>query len=107
MATIEVAEDIKNLLEGVREEGLINCLDCGVKPGQPHWGECDVERCSVCGKARLECSTTTKCKGHDPVFARWTGLYPGVAEAAALGTDLGGLYAKGYHKFLFVKPLAQ
>ena len=79
---------------------LKSCHDCGANPGQPHLAGCDTERCSVCGGQRLQCV----CKGHDPLFARWTGLWPGEAEAALLGLDLNGFAVMGLHKTFFVKP---
>jgi len=80
---------------------LNNCHDCGAKPGKPHSVGCDVERCSVCGKQRI---AGCQCEGHDPAFARWTGLWPGEAEAKALGTDLNGLYLSGLYKLFLIKP---
>ena len=79
---------------------ISNCHDCGAKPGEPHHAGCDVERCSACGGQRLGCD----CKGHDPLFARWSGWWPGSLEAAALGIDLNEFYVKGFHRVLFVKP---
>lgn len=79
---------------------LRDCPDCAAKPGQRHKTGCDVERCSVCGGQRLSCG----CPGHDSAFARWTGNWPGEAEAQLLGTDLNGIHKLGYHKVFFVKP---
>lgn len=84
---------------------LKNCHDCGAKPGETHIGGCDVERCSVCGGQAICCN----CDGddrldHDPLFARWTGFWPGEAEAKFLGIDLNTLYSTGIHRYLFIKP---
>jgi hypothetical protein len=81
-------------------KGLRNCPDCEVEPGQPHQRNCDVERCSVCGDQRLG----DVCEGHDPLFARWTGLWPAKAESEHLGIDLNQFYDMGYEQFFFVKP---
>jgi hypothetical protein len=83
---------------------LHNCPDCGVKPGEVHEVGCDVERCSVCGGQRLG---DDGCKGHDKQFARWTGIWPGKAEADYLGINLNGLYEEGYFAYFFVKPIKQ
>lgn len=91
--------------DDIRELG--NCHDCGAKPGQPHTKGCDTERCSVCGGQRLMCLFRTNgkgCKGHDRLFARWTGLWPGWAEAKALGMDLNDLERTGNFQYIFIKP---
>jgi hypothetical protein len=87
----------------MREE-LRNCHDCGAKPGEVHGRNCDTERCSVCGGQRLMCAGESECEGHDQQFARWTGIWPGLAETQYLGCSLNDLYTMGLHKTLFVKP---
>lgn len=79
---------------------LKQCPDCSVDPGQPHLANCDVERCSVCGGQRFMDS----CKGHDRLFARWTGVWPGTLESEALGVDLNEFYIEGYNEVFFIKP---
>ena len=84
------------------------CPDCGVKAGHPHCSNCDVERCSVCGGHLLMCegAPTHHGKQHDPLFARWTGWWPGVLECEALGiADLNEFAIKGYHAYFHVKPM--
>lgn len=85
----------------IRERGIKECPDCDSAPGRPHDPGCDVERCSVCGRQAISCGA---CSGHDPLFARWTGLWPGGIEAAVLGLDLNEFYAQDYHKIFLVKP---
>lgn len=83
---------------------LRQCPDCAVEPGRPHLGNCDVERCSVCGGQRLSCgcSVDEPFKIHDPMFARWTGIWPGLAEAEFLGIDLNQL--QKYSDIFYKKP---
>lgn len=78
---------------------LRDCHDCGAKPGEMHKDGCDIERCSICGGQRISCD----CKGHDKSFARWTGIWPGKAEATYLGVNLNTFDIKYAHLF-FVKP---
>lgn len=79
---------------------LPNCHDCGAKPGQIHGLNCDTERCSVCGGQRF----ADNCKGHDRSFARWTGLWPGLAESKELGMGLNDFISSGAYKAFFIKP---
>jgi hypothetical protein len=79
---------------------LLECHDCGATPGQVHGRGCDVERCSVCGGQRLMC----RCPGHDRRFARWTGIWPGKAEAEYLGMNLNDLLDSGAYRAIFIKP---
>lgn len=78
---------------------LRNCHDCNASPGQCHVPGCDTERCSVCGDQWISCG----CKGHDAAFARWTGIWPGFAEAQVLGVDLNQFTIR-YGQVFFVKP---
>jgi hypothetical protein len=81
----EILQELARL-ERRRQEGpaLRECHDCRAKPGEPHRRGCDTELCSVCGGQRLCC----ECDEHDPLFARWTGIWPLKAEACYLGLDL-------------------
>lgn len=44
------------------------------------------------------------CKGHDKLFARWTGFWPGEVEAKELGIDLNQFIIQGYNEIFFIKP---
>jgi len=82
-------------------EELKNCPHCSVGPGAFHLDGCHVERCSSCGGERVSCG----CGGeHDPLFARWTGIFPGKAEGRLLGLSVDDFYGRGLHRILFVKP---
>ena len=66
-------------------KGEKTCPDCGVKPGEQHDCGCDVERCSVCGGQRLQCSDDPACADHRPKATKWTGEWPGKARCRELG----------------------
>jgi len=83
----------------MKDYSLHNCHDCNAAPGQQHMDGCDTEHCSVCGGQRMCCD----CVGHDKDFAKWTGIWPGFAEATLLGLDLNEFARKGYHDIFFVK----
>ena len=78
---------------------LLNCHDCGSKPGEEHKDGCDTEVCSVCGGQRLLCD----CKSHDKKFSKWTGIWPGEAEAQYLGISLNDFYGQGFYKIFLIK----
>jgi hypothetical protein len=112
-------------------DNLQKCHDCGVEPGYTHRPGCDTERCSHCSGQVLVCGGCPDDKGkmrHDPCFARWTGIHPGLAEARELGVftkwtdhgwekcsandpearpDLNTFYAMGYHRIFFIKPTVE
>jgi len=60
---------------------LPDCHDCGAAPGEIHGVNCDVEQCTVCGDQFMLCDHP----GHDKFAARWTGEWPGSAEARERG----------------------
>lgn len=78
---------------------LKDCHDCGAKPGEVHADGCDTERCSVCGGQYMCCA----CEGHDKQFARWTGIWPGLAESQFLRMDLNTFHSSGMYRKFFVK----
>ncbi|MGW0822478.1 hypothetical protein [Streptomyces sp. NPDC002845] len=56
------------------------CPDCSVLPGQLHQERCDVARCALLGRQRRGCGHSgTDCN------TRWTGQWPGFAEATEYG----------------------
>lgn len=89
------------IFQGMRNTMVLtNCHACDAKPGKIHEDGCDVECCSVCGGQLIQCD----CEYHDKAFARWTGIWPGKAEAKFLDVDLNVFDIK-YSKLFFVKPL--
>ncbi len=80
---------------------LTNCHDCGAKPGECHKDGCDTEVCSVCGRQRLQCLSEGHCINHDKSFARWTGIWPGKAEAEYLGISLNDMWK--HRDIFFIK----
>lgn len=78
---------------------LTNCHDCAAKPGEHHKDGCDVERCSDCGGQFISCGCGNAT--HDKDFAKWNGIWPGLAEAQHLGMDLNQFGE--YSDIFFVK----
>ena len=74
----------------VEVESKYRCPDCGVMPGGTHHPGCDIERCSSCGRQAL---SGCNCEDHDPTKVRWTGVWPGVKEAHALG-----MFCRDFHR---------
>ena len=83
-----------------------NCPDCAAEPRKPHEPGCDVERCSLCGGQVISCGCdhNNERDPHDPLFARWTGFWPGYLESQALGIDLNEFHRKRLNLNFFVKP---
>lgn len=111
-------DSFKDLLTvyGILEKSH-NCNQCGTKPGQAHESGCDIERCSICGGQYISCvcgDDKFLRNQHDPLFARWSGFYPGTLECIGLGmivkmgeytsADLNEFYRLKLHKQFFVKP---
>jgi hypothetical protein len=82
------------------KEDLVDCGDCGAKPGEIHSTGCDLEICSVCGGQYIGCFH----KGHDKSFARWTGIYDDIMISEYLGIDLEEFYNNPKYKFFNIKP---
>lgn len=102
----ENCKEVAGKMAGKTRPGITNCPDCGVLPGERHYDGCDVEWCSVCGGQRLQCDPE-KCKRHDKSFARWTGIWPGLAEANLLGMDLNEFVLARLNRVFFVKPMGK
>jgi hypothetical protein len=58
----------------------VNCNDCGVAPGEKHWADCDVPRCTECGQQRLQCYMEDAHGGDIGYGEIWTGVWPGAFE---------------------------
>lgn len=64
------------------------CPDCGVRIGEDHLPNCDIERCPACGFQRLSCDCfDDELEGLKNI--PWSGEFPGCAECREYG-----LYAR-------------
>lgn len=74
----------------IRPAVQLHCPDCAAKIDAEHDAGCDVARCLETGLQRLSCRDEHDC-GQDV----WTGLCPGLIEAAEYGVDLNTLTGSG------------
>lgn len=63
----------------------VSCPTCVANIGERHRKGCDIERCTVCGRQRMECSAVGAHKTHKPDRAAWTGYWPGELACLELG----------------------
>lgn len=66
-----------------------SCPDCGAGIGKPHQDGCDVARCLVTGRQRLQCGDEDFPDGEHPGENCgddiWTGEWPGTVECREYG----------------------
>jgi hypothetical protein len=70
-------EQINEICEKLWKEELLHysdCPDCGVNPNQQHLNNCDVARCTICGRQKLGCDCE---KGENDI---WEGIWPGIKK---------------------------
>jgi hypothetical protein len=83
----------------IETRALVDCTDCGAKPGTPHQVGCDTELCVLCGQQALfhvtydeedglpegpaVCPETGEVIPDEPGI--WTGVWPGVLECREFG----------------------
>jgi hypothetical protein len=58
----------------------LDCPGCGTAPGEWHHRGCDIEQCPYCGGQAVCCDSEDDLIPLDDRL-RWTGLWPGEAEA--------------------------
>ncbi len=78
-----------------KQETRETCPDCGVKIGENHRINCDVERCSNCGGQRLSCCCDS---GENNALIPWTGIWPGDEDAIRLNLWCRWCEGKGWVK---------
>ena len=61
-----------------------DCRQCGAVPGAMHVEGCGVERCG-CGYQAIGCDCSEEDYRAQRPNNRWTGVWPGVLDAEALG----------------------
>lgn len=52
------------------KKAVSTCPDCGVKEGELHFRGCDMERCSMCGKQKLQCDCNLADHEREPFLTR-------------------------------------
>jgi hypothetical protein len=75
MLTPESPIELRLVLE---EQTL--CPRCLVPVGEPHLPDCTIARCLMTGLQRFQCD-----ENHDCGQQVWAGVFPGMADAIALG----------------------
>lgn len=70
----QITEILEKLWQKDKSTASRKCPDCGVQPGEQHVMNCDVARCTICGRQALLCD----CE--EPIKDVWDGLWPGTKE---------------------------
>ena len=86
----------------MRTNSLVDCGDCGVRPGENHLPGCDLETCPFCGGQLISCYwrclllMQASCEGITSVTIPWSGVFPGVVECQEFGWYAKLVSGKGW-----------